>query len=137
MPERNLVLFVCLHASAKSLIAAEYFNRRAAEQGVPFHALSAGTEPDQSVPPHVVAGMRGDGYDVSDRAPLRMTRELAASARIAVSFEPELADYVPPGCVVERWSVPAVSDDYAIARDAIRARVDALITRLARHAQPA
>ncbi len=36
MPEQNLVLFVCLHASAKSLIAAEYFNKRAAEQGVPF-----------------------------------------------------------------------------------------------------
>jgi arsenate reductase (thioredoxin) len=130
MPEQNLVLFVCLHASAKSLIAAEYFNTRAAEQGLLFRALSAGTEPDDSVPPHVVAGMRGDGYDVSDRAPLRLTRKLAAPARIAVSFEPELADYVPPGCLVERWSVPAVSDDYAIARNAIRARVDELIEKL-------
>jgi arsenate reductase len=132
MPEQNLVLFVCLHASAKSLIAAEYFNTRAAERGVPFHALSAGTEPDDSVPAHVVAGMRGDGYDVSERKPLRLARELAAPARIAISFEPELADYVPPTCIVERWSVPAVSDDYAIARDAIRARVDALIAGLAR-----
>ena len=50
----------------------------------------------------------------------------------AVSFEPELADYVPPGCIVERWSVPAVSDDYAIARDAIKARVDGLIEKLMR-----
>jgi len=131
MPARNLVLFVCLHASAKSLIAAEYFNRRAAAQGLPFHALSAGTDPDESVPPHVVAGMRGDGYEVSDRRPLRLTKDLAAPARIAVSFEPELAEYVPPGCVVERWSVPAVSDDYAIARDAIKVRVDSLIGQLA------
>src|SRR5205823_2058619 len=127
MLEQNLVLFVCLHASAKSLIAAEYFNTRAAELGVPFRALSAGTEPDDSVPPHVVAGMRGDGYDVSDRAPLRLTQELAAPARIAVSFEPELAGYVPPGCIVERWSVPAVSESYPVARDAIKARVDELI----------
>jgi protein-tyrosine-phosphatase len=132
MSEPSLVLFVCPHASAKSLIAAEYFNRRAAEQGLPFHALSAGTEPDKSVPPHVVAGMRGDGYDVSARAPLRLSRELAAPARVAVSFEPDLAEYVPPGCIVERWSVPAVSDDYAIARDAIRARVDGLISKLER-----
>jgi protein-tyrosine-phosphatase len=61
MPEQSLVLFVCLHASAKSLIAAEYFNKLAAERRLPFRAISAGTEPDNAVPPHVVAGMRGDG----------------------------------------------------------------------------
>ena len=132
MPEQNLVLFVCLHASAKSLIAAEYFNKRAVEQGMPFRAVSAGTDPDKSVPPHVVAGMRGDGYDVSARTPLRLTRELASPARVAVSFEPDLSEYVPKGCLVERWSVPAVSDDYAIARDAIKARVDGLMAKLAR-----
>ncbi|HKF73046.1 MAG TPA: hypothetical protein VKB68_14940 [Stellaceae bacterium] len=132
MPERNLILFVCLHASAKSLIAAEYFNQRAAEQSLSFHALSAGTDPDKSVPPHVVAGMRGDGYDVSWRTPLRLTRALAAPARVAISFEPELAEYVPPGCAVERWNVPAVSDDYAIARDAIKVRVDGLLSKLKR-----
>ena len=132
MPEKNLILFVCLHASAKSLIAAEYFNRLASEQGLSFHALSAGTDPDESVPPHVVAGMRGDGYDVSGRTPLRLTSELAAPARVAVSFEPELAEYVPTGCIVERWNVPAVSDDYAIARDAIKSRVDGLLSKLMR-----
>jgi arsenate reductase (thioredoxin) len=132
MPEQNLVLFVCLHASAKSLIAAEYFNKRAAEQGVPLRALSAGTDPDETVPTHVVAGMRGDGYDVSTRRPLRLSREVAAPARIAVSFDPDLSAYVPRGCIVERWSVPAVSDDYAIARDAIKARVNALIATLTR-----
>lgn len=132
MPEQSLVLFVCLHASAKSLIAAEYFNKVAAERRLPFHAVSAGPEPDPSVPPHVVAGMRGDGYDVSACTPSRLTRELAAPARVAVSFEPDLTPYVSAGCTVERWSVPAVSDDYAIARDAIKARVDGLIGKLAR-----
>lgn len=132
MSEPSLVLFVCLHASAKSLIAAEYFNRVAGERRLPYRAISAGTDPDKAVPPHVVAGMSGDGYDVSARTPLRLTRELAAHARIAISFEPDLSEYAPPGCIVERWSVPAVSDDYAIARDAIRARVDALISSLAK-----
>src|SRR5215472_9592149 len=132
MSEPSLVLFVCLHASAKSMIAAQYFNRRAAEQGLSFHALSAGPEPDKSVPPHVVAGMRADGYDVGARTPLRLTREMAAPARVAISFEPDLAAYLPPGCIVERWSVPAVSDDYAIARDAIKARVDGLLSKLKR-----
>jgi hypothetical protein len=76
--------------------------------------------------------MRGDGYDVSARTPLRLTRELAAPARVAVSFEPDLGAYVPPGCIVERRNVPAVSDDYTIARDAIKARVDGLLAKLTR-----
>src|SRR4029077_13588088 len=124
MKEPSLVLFVCLHASAKSLIAAEYFNTLATERRLPFRAVSAGTEPDPAVPPHVVAGMRKDGFDVSRRVPERLTREFAASAPIAISFEPDLGPYVRPDCRVERWDVPAVSEDYAIARDAIRARVD-------------
>ena len=37
---------------------------------------------------------------------------------------------VVAGCLVERWTVPAVSDGYAIARDAITARVDALMAKL-------
>jgi len=131
MSEPSLVLFVCLHASAKSLIAAEYFNQLAAERKLPFRALSAGTEPDDAVPPHVVAGMKGDGFDVSRVAPKRLTRDLAAPARIAITFEPDLGPYVGSTCRVERWSVPAVSDDYAIARDAIKARVERLVAGLA------
>lgn len=132
MPEQSLVLFVCLHASAKSLIAAEYFNQLAAERRMPFRAVSAGTEPDSAVPPHVVAGMRGDGFDVSRRVPERLTRELAAPARLAISFEPDLEPYVGSPCRVERWEVPAVSDDYAAARDAIWGRVERLVAALAR-----
>ena len=125
------IVFVCLHGSAKSLIAAECFNRAAAERGMPFRALSAGTEPDAAVPPHVVAGMRGDGFDVGRVVPRLLSRDLLAGARIAITFEPDIAPYVAPGCIVERWSVPAVSDDYGIARDAIKARVDAFISKLA------
>jgi len=52
------VAFVCLHGSAKSLIAAEYFNRRAAAQGVPLSATTSGPEPDAAVPDNVVAGFK-------------------------------------------------------------------------------
>jgi arsenate reductase len=128
---KMLIVFVCLHGSAKSLIAAEYLNRLAEERGLPFRAVSAGTEPDEAVPPHVAAGMRGDGYDVGGHVPARLTRELAAEARIAITFEPDLSAYLGATCTVERWDVPAVSDGYAIARDAIRARVDRLVAELA------
>ena len=131
MSERSLVLFVCLHGSAKSLIAAEQFNRLAKQRGLALRAVSAATEPDEAVPPHVVTGMRGDGFDVSGYRPQRLSRDLAAPARVAVSFEPDLGPYLPAGCPMEHWSVPAVSGGYAVARDAIRERVERLIERLA------
>jgi hypothetical protein len=70
-------------------------------------------------------------YDVSRRIPLTLTRELAAPARVAITFEPDLEPYVGSACRVERWAVPAVSDDYTVARDAIWARVDRLVAALA------
>jgi arsenate reductase (thioredoxin) len=131
MSEPSLVLFVFLPASAKSLIAMEYFNKLAAERRLPFRALSVGTEPDDAVPPHVVAGLGGDGFDVSRRKPQRLTKEVAMPARIAVSFGPELVGFVDPTCKIEQWDVPAVSDGYAIARTAIKARVERLVAGLA------
>ncbi len=130
MTGRETILFVCLHASAKSLIAMEFFNRLATEQGVQLRALSAGTEPDDAVPPDVVAGLAGDGFDVADRKPLALTRALVAGALAVISFGPHVD---APGAVpVTHWDdMPAVSDDYARARDAIRSRVEALFAEMA------
>jgi len=69
MTSRQRVLFVCLHGSAKSLIAAEYFNRLASARGLDASATSAGTEPDDAIPPRVVSGLAGDGIDVAGRRP--------------------------------------------------------------------
>ncbi len=125
MPEEKIVLFVCLHGSAKSLIAMEYFNRLAARRGSTLRAVSAGTEPDDEIPPPVVAGLAADGYDVRGRTPLRVTAALVGKAVTIVSFGPKLGDLVRGGVPVQHWDdMPAVSDDYAIARDAIRARVE-------------
>jgi arsenate reductase len=58
------VAFVCLHGSAKSLIAAEYFNHLAAERNLPLRAITSGPEPDNKVPENVVAGLKSRGFDV-------------------------------------------------------------------------
>jgi protein-tyrosine-phosphatase len=124
MIKEGTVLFVCLHASAKSLIAMEYFNRIAAQRGSSLRALSAGTEPDDAIPPEVAAGLAGDGFDVRGRVPLRLTPVLVAGAVAIVSFGPEIATVGPASAPIARWhDMPAVSDDYATARDAIRTRV--------------
>jgi protein-tyrosine-phosphatase len=47
------VLFVCLHGSAKSLIALEHFRHLAQQRGVDVQADWAGIEPDAEIPPRL------------------------------------------------------------------------------------
>jgi arsenate reductase (thioredoxin) len=122
------VLFVCLHGSAKSLIAAEYFNRLAAARGLPARATSAGTEPDDAIPPRVMQGLGADGIDVASRRPRRPTQADLDESAVVVTFACDLGDLASRAPRVVRWDdVPAVSEDFKRARDVIVARVTALL----------
>jgi arsenate reductase (thioredoxin) len=130
--EHRSVLFVCLHGSAKSLIAAEHFNRLAAARGTKAQATSAGTEPDETIPPRVVQGLRDDGIDVEGRRPRRPTAADVDGAAVVVTFGCDLGELESPGRRIERWDdVPAVSENFQRARDAIVARVTTLLDDLA------
>jgi protein-tyrosine-phosphatase len=122
------VLFVCLHGSAKSLIAAEYFNRFAASRGLGARATSAGTEPDDEIPARVAQGLRADGIEVEGRRPRRPTPTDVVGAAAVVTFGCELGELASRAARIERWDdVPAVSEDFTRARDVIVARVAALL----------
>jgi arsenate reductase (thioredoxin) len=122
------VLFVCLHGSAKSLIAAEYFNRLATARGLRARATSAGTEPDEVIPPRVTQGLRSDGIDVEGRRPQRPTPADVESAAAVVTFGCDLGELASRAAWIERWDdVPAVSEDFTRARDVIVARVAGLL----------
>jgi arsenate reductase (thioredoxin) len=125
------VLFVCLHGAAKSVIAAAYFTRFAAERGLPLVGVSAGVEPDAAIPLNVIDGLRADGIDVGEAHPSRVTPAAIDAAHTVIAFgcELELPDDAPP---IEQWpEVPAVSDGYAAAHAAIVERVTGLVDRLA------
>jgi arsenate reductase len=125
------VLFVCLHGSAKSVIAAELLRRLAAERGLAVVTASAGVEPDATIPPHVVAGLGAERIDVSTRLPRQVSGDLLASATRIVSFGCDLSAVAPTSCAIERWDdVPAVSDGYAAARDTIVSRLHALLDEI-------
>jgi arsenate reductase (thioredoxin) len=122
------VLFVCLHGSAKSLIAAEYFNRLAAARGLPARATSAGTEPDDAIPPRVTQGLGADGIDVQGRQPRRPMQADVDGSVVVVTFACDLGDLTSRAPRIERWDdVPAVSEDFKRARDVIVTRVTTLL----------
>jgi protein-tyrosine-phosphatase len=126
------VAFVCLHGSAKSLIAAEYFNRLAHQKGLKMRATTSGPEPDPEVPPNVVEGMRKRGFDVGRYRPTLISAKALADADLIVSFACDAGRKLAPGAKEERWDeCPAVSDDFDIAWEFITTRVESLVDRLA------
>jgi len=124
------VLFVCLHGSAKSLIAAHYFTRLARSRGLAYVGQSAGLEPDAAVPDPVIDGLGRDGFDVAGYAPGPATPDRLADADYVVSLGCELP-IAANVTVKENWDdLPMVSDGFEPARDAIIKHVTRLVDSL-------
>jgi arsenate reductase (thioredoxin) len=128
MGDVRTVLFLCPHNAAKSVIAAAYLERLAAERGLTLRATSAGTDPDPGVSPGVAAALLAEGMDVRAHRPRRVTAEALTNASRVVSLGCDLGDLAPPGLVIERWDdVPSPSADLTGARAVIAARVRWLV----------
>lgn len=131
MPCPVKVLFVCLHGAAKSVIAARHLERLTAGEAFSVEASSAGIEPDPGIPPHVVAGLASDTIDISRAgAPVQVTSPLVGAADLVVSFGCDLAAVSQGGRVITWDDVPAVSDGYAEARDAIVTHLQGLLDEI-------
>jgi arsenate reductase (thioredoxin) len=128
MGDVRTILFLCPHNAAKSIIAAAYCERLAAERGLTLCATSAGTDPDPEVSPGVAAALLAEGIDVRAYRPRRVTAEELARASGVVSLGCDLGDIAPPGLVVEYWhDVPSPDADPTGARAVIAARVRRLV----------
>ena len=125
------VVFVCEHGTVKSVIAAELFNKRAAQRKLPFRAVSRGVSPDPYIPEGVAASLAKDGYDVDAFAPKALDKgDVAGAAHVvAIGVDPPLLAGVKD---LSRWTdIPPASTRYLEARDAMAKRVDALLDTLA------
>lgn len=124
------VVFVCEHGSAKSVIAAAHFNKLASDRKLNVRAISRGTNPDQEIAPKAAEGLQADGLAVAREKPKRLTRADASRGLRLVAFC-ELPQAFSKNGRVEQWrDLPAVSEDYSKARDAIVKRVRHLLDEL-------
>ena len=123
---RDLILFVCEHGAAKSILAAAYFNKMAGERGLNAHAVARGTNPDQELSPKTVEGLEGDGLHPTETMPQKLTRAEVESAHQIIAFCELPAGY-PYGLRLEQWNdIPPVSENYETARDTIIQRINQL-----------
>ncbi len=128
MGTKRLLVFICVHGSAKSLIAAEHVRRLAAQRGLDIGVISAGTEPDLEIPAYVTKGLLKDGIDVRGRVPRKLAREDLTKAWRVISLGCHLGDMALPGLIVERWDdVPPVSENFGLARETILGHLHRLL----------
>ena len=125
-----VVVFVCEHGSAKSVVAAAHFNVLARRRGLKLRAISRGTNPDEEIAPGVAKGLQADGLEVGAEKPIRLSPEDASGAIRAVAFSPLPKGYL--GSVpIEEWKdVPSTSENYSKARHNIVERVKHLLDEL-------
>ena len=128
--EMPVVVFVCEHGSAKSIVAVAYFNRLAEEQHLKVRAIARGTTPDKEIAPTVVKGLQAEGLKPSEAAPKKISQADLAGAQRVIAFC-QLPDDYPGRVRVEHWDdMPPVSEDYGKARDQILERIGRLLDEL-------
>jgi arsenate reductase len=127
------ILFMCPHGAAKSVLASAYFERLAKERGLNVRVESAGTEPDATVSPAVAAHLKGQGYSIPNAKPRKVAPQEFASADVVISIGCDLAALPQARGQLVRWDeVPALSDGFSAADEAIRKRVTDLVEELVR-----
>jgi arsenate reductase (thioredoxin) len=127
MDQNPMIVFVCEHGAAKSILAAAYFNKLARESNLGLTAMARGTNPDAELSSRTITGLREDGLSATESVPTRLTLVEIESAQRVVSFC-TLPDEYLHKAVVEYWhDIPDISADYGRARDTILRHLKELI----------
>ncbi len=126
----HTIVFVCEHGSAKSVIAAAHFNRLAKDQGLPYRAITRGTQPDPEIPANIRRGLAADGLDVAGWIPRRIDDSEIRSGERIITFACTLPGKIPAAKVEDWKDIPAVSDNYERAREVIVAHINQLLKSL-------
>lgn len=132
----STILFVCEHGAAKSVIAAAYFNKLARERRLNYQAISRGTNPDPTLLPAAEKGLKEDGLDVSGWKPQLVSKSDTDKASRIVTFGCTLPEPGNVAAKVTDWNdIPSPSQNYDLARDEIRQRVQKLVESLAQNTE--
>jgi protein-tyrosine-phosphatase len=130
----QIIVFVCEHGAAKSVIAAAYFNKLVTERHANFHAIARGVAPQAQPSEATVSGLRKDGLAFLEERPQALSREDLLTAQRVIAFCPLPAAFPKPAHF-DLYDVPAPKDDYSASRDAILARVKRVVDELQANAQ--
>ena len=125
------VLFVCVHNSGRSQMAAGLLDKLAEGR---IHVRSAGSDPAHELNPNAIEAMDEVGVDISNEFPKPLTDEVVRAADAVITMGCGDACPIYPGKRYEDWDLedPAGKDLQTVRqiRDEIGSRVEALIAEL-------
>jgi protein-tyrosine-phosphatase len=131
---QSTIVFVCEHGSSKSVVAAELFNRAAAQRGIPVRAISRAVSEktvEAAVPARLVRSLSGDGFDDATFRPQPLTAAEAKNASHVVVINYDADVDAADGRALEHWTiVHPVTLEYDGAKGELSSRIDALMQRL-------
>ena len=129
-PEK--IIFVCEHGAAKSVIATMYFNKLAAERGLPDRATYRGANPQAELSVTALKGLRDDGFDVPSAKPSAITPADVSSATHIFAIGCSLPSHAASSGKADSWDDVPEDQGYGAQRDAIKKHVERLLDQLQR-----
>lgn len=128
--QQRKIVFVCEHGSAKSVIAATYFNKLAKEKNLPWEAVSRGTNPDQEISPKTKQLLTQDNLLDKSFVPQKLSQEDVDAAEQVILFY-ALPETIQRKNNIQNWQeIQAVNDDYETLRNDIVSKIKPLIDSL-------
>jgi arsenate reductase len=124
VPDRPVVLFLCVHNSGRSVAGRVLLDHYAEGR---IEVLSAGSEPADRLNPAVVAVLAERGLDVGAESPKPVTGEMARAADIVVTMGCGDSCPVFPGTRVVDWEL---DDPAGRSIDEVRPIVDDIARRV-------
>ena len=126
----SYVVFVCEHGAAKSLIAAAYFNKLAAERGLSALATFRGVDPQDSLSMGAVNGLKEDGLPIPIRLPTALDPVDVAQATHIFAIGCILPASATQSGKAASWDDVPDNQGYKPMRDAIVRHVRELLDTL-------
>lgn len=130
VPPSPAVIFVCEHGAAKSVIATAYFNKLAAQRGLPDRATFRGTAPQDDLSVRAVAGLKADGLAIPSGKPAAISDADVTAATHIFAIGCTLPAAAAQSGKAADWTDVPDDQGYAPMRDAIVRHVTALLDDL-------
>ena len=125
------VLFVCVHNSGRSQMAAGFMSKFGGERVI---VRSAGSAPKESISPEVIEAMAELGIDIAQEFPKPLTDEVVRASDAVITMGCGDACPIYPGKRYEDWVLddPAGQgiDGVRVIRDEIKKRIEILLSEL-------
>jgi len=129
-PATPRVIFVCEHGAAKSVIATAYFNKLAAERGLPDRATYRGSHPQAELSVSALEGLKEDGLTLPSDKPSPITQGDVTAATHIFAIGCTLPSHAASSGKADSWDDVPENQGYAAQRDAIKKHVERLLDQL-------